>query len=185
MMDDLLKNTEEKMKKSIAILKNELMSIRAGRANPALLDRISIDYYGTMTPINKLATITAPEPKVIIIQPWDTSKISEIEKAIQKSDLNINPTSDGKIIRLVFPDLTEERRKELVKLVHKKGEEAKVAVRQIRRDANDTIKKMDKNGEISEDEKLKSEENVQKLTDKYIKEIDKILEQKEKEIMEI
>ncbi len=155
MMDDLLKNTEEKMKKSIAILKNELMSIRAGRANPALLDRISIDYYGTMTPINKLATITAPEPKVIIIQPWDTSKISEIEKAIQKSDLNINPTSDGKIIRLVFPDLTEERRKELVKLVHKKGEEAKVAVRQIRRDANDTIKKMDKNGEISEDEKLK------------------------------
>ncbi|MEG6565952.1 ribosome recycling factor [Thermoanaerobacterium saccharolyticum] len=184
-MDDLLKNTEEKMKKSIAILKNELMSIRAGRANPALLDRISIDYYGTMTPINKLATITAPEPKVIIIQPWDTSKISEIEKAIQKSDLNINPTSDGKIIRLVFPDLTEERRKELVKLVHKKGEEAKVAVRQIRRDANDTIKKMDKNGEISEDEKLKSEENVQKLTDKYIKEIDKILEQKEKEIMEI
>lgn len=185
MMDDLLKNTEEKMKKSIAVLKNELMSIRAGRANPALLDRISIDYYGTMTPINKLATITAPEPKVIIIQPWDTSKISEIEKAIQKSDLNINPTSDGKIIRLVFPDLTEERRKELVKLVHKKGEEAKVAVRQIRRDANDAIKKMDKNGEISEDEKLKSEENVQKLTDKYIKEIDKILEQKEKEIMEI
>ncbi|AFK86820.1 MULTISPECIES: ribosome recycling factor [Thermoanaerobacterium] len=184
-MDDLLKNTEEKMKKSIAVLKNELMSIRAGRANPALLDRISIDYYGTMTPINKLATITAPEPKVIIIQPWDTSKISEIEKAIQKSDLNINPTSDGKIIRLVFPDLTEERRKELVKLVHKKGEEAKVAVRQIRRDANDAIKKMDKNGEISEDEKLKSEENVQKLTDKYIKEIDKILEQKEKEIMEI
>lgn len=184
-MDDLLKNTEEKMKKSIAVLKNELMSIRAGRANPALLDRISIDYYGTMTPINKLATITAPEPKVIIIQPWDTSKISEIEKAIQKSDLNINPTSDGKIIRLVFPDLTEERRKELVKLVHKKGEEAKVAVRQIRRDANDAIKKMDKNGEISEDEKLKNEENVQKLTDKYIKEIDKILEQKEKEIMEI
>ncbi|MDI3311120.1 MAG: ribosome recycling factor [Thermoanaerobacterium sp.] len=184
-MDDLLKNTEEKMKKSIAVLKNELMSIRAGRANPALLDRISIDYYGTMTPINKLATITAPEPKVIIIQPWDTSKISEIEKAIQKSDLNINPTSDGKIIRLVFPDLTEERRKELVKLVHKKGEEAKVAVRQIRRDANDVIKKMDKNGEISEDEKLKSEENVQKLTDKYIKEIDKILDQKEKEIMEI
>ncbi|ORX24215.1 ribosome recycling factor [Thermoanaerobacterium sp. PSU-2] len=184
-MDDLLKNTEEKMKKSIAVLKNELMSIRAGRANPALLDRISIDYYGTMTPINKLATITAPEPKVIIIQPWDTSKISEIEKAIQKSDLNINPTSDGKIIRLVFPDLTEERRKELVKLVHKKGEEARVAVRQIRRDANDAIKKMDKNGEISEDEKLKSEENVQKLTDNYIKEIDKILEQKEKEIMEI
>ncbi|ADL68936.1 ribosome recycling factor [Thermoanaerobacterium thermosaccharolyticum] len=183
-MDDLLKNTEEKMKKSIAVLKNELMSIRAGRANPALLDRISIDYYGTMTPINKLATITAPEPKVIIIQPWDTSKISEIEKAIQKSDLNINPTSDGKIIRLVFPDLTEERRKELVKLVHKKGEEARVAVRQIRRDANDIIKKMDKNGEISEDEKLKSEESVQKLTDKYIKEIDKILEQKEKEIME-
>ncbi|MBP2073179.1 MULTISPECIES: ribosome recycling factor [Thermoanaerobacterium] len=183
-MDDLLKNTEEKMKKSIAVLKSELVSIRAGRANPSLLDRISIDYYGTMTPINKLATITAPEPKVIVIQPWDTSKISEIEKAIQKSDLNINPTSDGKIIRLVFPDLTEERRKELVKLVHKKGEEARVAVRQIRRDANDVIKKMDKNGEISEDEKIKKEENVQKLTDKYIKEIDKILEQKEKEILE-
>ncbi|MDI6604880.1 MAG: ribosome recycling factor [Thermoanaerobacteraceae bacterium] len=184
-MSDILKTSEDKMKKSILILKNELMAIRAGRANPSILDRISIDYYGTITPINKLATITAPEAKVIVIQPWDTSKLSDIEKAIQKSDLNINPTSDGKVIRMVLPDLTEERRKELVKLVRKKGEEAKVAIRQIRRDANDAIKKMDKNGEISDDEKSKKEENVQKLTDKYIKKIDRIIDAKEKEIMEI
>lgn len=184
-MSDYLKVSEEKMQKSLSVLKSELSAIRAGRANPALLDRITVDYYGTPTPLNRLATITSPEPRVLIVQPWDTSKISDIEKAIQKSDLGINPVSDGKVLRLVFPELTEERRKELVKLVHKKAEEAKVAVRQIRRDANDSVKKMEKNGEISEDERKKREEAIQKLTDKYIKEIDKLVEIKEKEIMEV
>ncbi|ADD02464.1 ribosome recycling factor [Thermoanaerobacter mathranii subsp. mathranii str. A3] len=184
-MSDYLKASEEKMQKSLSVLKSELAAIRAGRANPALLDRIMVDYYGTPTPLNRLATITAPEARVLVVQPWDVSKISDIEKAIQKSDLGINPVSDGKVLRLVFPELTEERRKELVKLVYKKAEEAKVAVRQIRRDANDTVKKMEKNGEISEDERKKREEEIQKLTDKYIKEIDKIAETKEKEIMEI
>lgn len=184
-MSDYLKATEEKMQKSLSVLKNELAAIRAGRANPALLDRIVVEYYGTPTPLNRLSTITSPEPRVLIVQPWDVSKITDIEKAIQKSDLGINPISDGKVLRLVFPELTEERRKELVKLVHKKAEEAKVAVRQIRRDANDAVKKMEKNGEISEDERKKREEEIQKLTDKYIKELDKAVEAKEKEIMEI
>lgn len=144
-----------------------------------------MNYYGTPTPLNRLATITAPEPRVLVVQPWDVSQIGEIEKAIQKSDLGINPVSDGKVLRLVLPELTEERRKELVKLVHKKAEEARIAVRQIRRDANDLVKKMEKNGEISEDERKRREEEIQKLTDKYIKEIDKMVEAKEKEIMEI
>ncbi|MGB9678638.1 MAG: ribosome recycling factor [Thermoanaerobacteraceae bacterium] len=184
-MEDYLRNSEEKMTKTIGVLKTELSAIRAGRANPALLDRITVDYYGTPTMLSRMATITSPEPRVLLIQPWDTSKISDIEKAIQKSDLGINPSSDGKIIRLVFPELTEERRKELVKVAHKKAEEARVAIRQIRRDANDIIKKLDKNGEISEDDKIKDQDEIQKLTDKYIKEIDKLLEAKEKEIMEV
>jgi ribosome recycling factor len=184
-MSDYLKDSEERMKKTLNILKGELATIRAGRANPALLDRITVNYYGTPTPLNRLATITAPEPRVLIVQPWDVSQIGEIEKAIQKSDLGINPVSDGKVLRLVLPELTEERRKELVKLVHKKAEEAKIAVRQIRRDANDLVKKMEKDGEISEDERKRREEEIQKLTDKYIKEIDKVVEAKEKEIMEI
>ncbi|MGB9779328.1 ribosome recycling factor [Caldanaerobacter sp.] len=184
-MSDYLKDSEERMKKTLNILKSELATIRAGRANPALLDRITVNYYGTPTPLNRLATITAPEPRVLIVQPWDVSQIGEIEKAIQKSDLGINPVSDGKVLRLVLPELTEERRKELVKLVHKKAEEAKIAVRQIRRDANDLVKKMEKDGEISEDERKRREEEIQKLTDKYIKEIDKVVEAKEKEIMEI
>lgn len=184
-MNDYIKVSEEKMQKSVNVLKSELASIRAGRANPSLLDRITVDYYGTPTSLNKLATITSPEPRILLIQPWDTSKINDIEKAIQKSDLGINPTTDGKVIRLVLPELTEERRKEIVKLVHKKSEEAKVAIRQIRRDANDIIKKLDKNGEISEDDKEKNQDLIQKLTDKYIKEIDKLVEAKEKEIMEI
>lgn len=184
-MSDYLKDSEERMKKTLNVLKSELAAIRAGRANPALLDRITVNYYGTPTPLNRLATITAPEPRVLVVQPWDVSQIGEIEKAIQKSDLGINPVSDGKVLRLVFPELTEERRKELVKLVHKKAEEARIAVRQIRRDANDLVKKMEKNGEISEDERKRREEEIQKLTDKYIKEIDKMVEAKEKEIMEI
>ncbi|HBT49389.1 MAG: Ribosome-recycling factor [Caldanaerobacter subterraneus] len=184
-MSDYLKDSEERMKKTLNVLKSELAAIRAGRANPALLDRITVNYYGTPTPLNRLATITAPEPRVLVVQPWDVSQIGEIEKAIQKSDLGINPVSDGKVLRLVLPELTEERRKELVKLVHKKAEEARIAVRQIRRDANDLVKKMEKNGEISEDERKRREEEIQKLTDKYIKEIDKMVEAKEKEIMEI
>ncbi|AAM24628.1 ribosome recycling factor [Caldanaerobacter subterraneus subsp. tengcongensis MB4] len=184
-MSDYLKDSEERMKKTLNVLKSELAAIRAGRANPALLDRITVNYYGTPTPLNRLATITAPEPRVLVVQPWDVSQIGEIEKAIQKSDLGINPVSDGKVLRLVLPELTEERRKELVKLVHKKAEEARIAVRQIRRDANDLVKKMEKDGEISEDERKRREEEIQKLTDKYIKEIDKMVEAKEKEIMEI
>lgn len=184
-MSDYLKDSEERMKKTLNVLKSELAAIRAGRANPALLDRITVNYYGTLTPLNRLATITAPEPRVLVVQPWDVSQIGEIEKAIQKSDLGINPVSDGKVLRLVLPELTEERRKELVKLVHKKAEEARIAVRQIRRDANDLVKKMEKDGEISEDERKRREEEIQKLTDKYIKEIDKMVEAKEKEIMEI
>ncbi|MEW9081076.1 ribosome recycling factor [Caldanaerobacter subterraneus] len=184
-MSDYLKDSEERMKKTLNVLKSELAAIRAGRANPALLDRITVNYYGTPTPLNRLATITVPEPRVLVVQPWDVSQIGEIEKAIQKSDLGINPVSDGKVLRLVLPELTEERRKELVKLVHKKAEEARIAVRQIRRDANDLVKKMEKDGEISEDERKRREEEIQKLTDKYIKEIDKMVEAKEKEIMEI
>ncbi len=161
------------------------VQLGAGRANPALLDRITVEYYGTETPLNQLANITAPEARVINISPWDSKSLPAIEKAIQKSDLGMNPSNDGKIIRLVVPQLTEERRKDLVKSVKKLAEEARVAVRNIRRDANDNLKKLKKDSEITEDELKKSEEDTQKMTDKYIKEIDKLGEVKEKEIMEV
>lgn len=185
MIKEIEKTAEEKMNKSIAILKKELASLKAGRANPAMLDRITVEYYGVETPINQLANITVPEPRVILIQPWDSKAINQIEKAILKSDLGINPSNDGKVIRLVVPQLTEERRKELVKLVKKMGEEAKVAIRNTRRDANDSYKKLKKDGKITEDELKKAEEDMQKCTDRMIKEIDKIIENKEKEIMEV
>lgn len=185
MIKTIEKNLQEKMEKTIHVLKNEYASIRAGRANPALLDRIHVEYYGTDTPLNQLANITAPEARVLNISPWDSKSIPAIEKAIQKSDLGMNPSNDGKIIRLVVPQLTEERRKDLVKSVKKLAEEAKVAVRNIRRDANDGLKKLKKDGDITEDELKKSEEDTQKTTDKFIKEIDKISEMKEKEIMEV
>lgn len=185
MIKKVYKETEERMEKTVKSLKSEFASLRAGRATPALVEKISVDYYGVPTPLNQLANISAPEPRMLVIQPWDVKSISDIEKAILKSDLGINPTNDGKIIRLVIPQLTEERRKELNKVIKKKAEESKVAVRSIRRDANDKIKHMEKNGEISEDDSRRALDEIQKITDSYIQKIDKILEKKEKEIMEV
>ncbi len=176
---------EEKMMKSISVYEENLSEIRAGRANPAILNKISIDYYGTPTPINQVAGISVPEARLIVIQPWDASILKEIEKEILKSDIGINPNNDGKVIRLAFPELNEERRKEIVKDIRKMAEEAKVAIRSIRRDALDEAKAMQKNSEISEDELKMAEDKIQKLTDKYVDEIDSILEKKEKEVMSI
>lgn len=185
MISDLKKNTESRMQKSVSSLSESLQSIRAGRANTSLLDKIFVDYYGQQTPLNQVASLSAPEPRLLAIQPWDANLIPDIEKAILKSDLGITPSNDGKVIRLVIPQLTEERRKDLTKLVGKDAEEAKVSVRNIRRDAMEDIKKAEKAKEISEDDKVSFEEDIQKLTDKYIKEIDKVAESKEKELMEI
>ena len=185
MISDLKKNTESRMSKSIDSLTESLQSIRAGRANTSLLDRIYVDYYGQQSPLNQVASLSAPEARLLAIQPWDATLIPEIEKAIQKSDLGITPSNDGKIIRLVIPQLTEERRKDLTKLVGKYGEEAKVSIRNIRRDAMEDIKKAEKAKEISEDDRKTYEEDIQKLTDKYIKDIDGVAEEKEKELMEI
>lgn len=179
------KQAEGKMKKTIKAYKDELASIRAGRANPALLDRISIDYYGVSTPLKQVANISAPEPRLLVIHPWDVKILPEIERAILKSDLGLNPSNDGKIIRLPIPQLTEERRKELLKIVKKASENAKIAIRNTRREANDTLKKMQKSGELTEDDLKLAEEQVQKLTDKYIEEVEKILEKKEKDLMEV
>ncbi len=176
---------EEKMNKTISVFEENLSEIRAGRANPAILNKITINYYGVPTPINQVAGISVPEARLILIQPWDVSILKEIEKEILKSDIGINPNNDGKVIRLAFPELNEERRKEIVKDIKKMGEESKVAIRSIRRDAIDEAKTMQKNSEITEDDLEKEEEDIQKLTDKKIDEIDKILEAKEKEIMSI
>ena len=176
---------EEKMMKSISVYEENLSEIRAGRANPAILNKVMIDYYGTPTPINQVAGISVPEARLIVIQPWDASILKEIEKEILKSDIGINPNNDGKVIRLTFPELNEERRKEIVKDIRKMAEEAKVAIRSIRRDAIDEAKAMQKNSEISEDDLKLAEDKIQKLTDKYVDEIDSILEKKEKEVMSI
>lgn len=185
MIKDIIKNADEKMNKTILSLQNELGTLKAGRANPTMLDRILVESYGTMVPINQVGNISAPEPRVLLIQPWDKSCMKDIEKAILKSDLGINPSNDGQVIRLIVPELTEETRKNLVKSVKKCGEDAKVAIRSIRRDANDKIKNLKKNNEISEDESKKAEDNIQKETDKFIKLIDKAVEEKEKSIMAI
>ena len=182
---DAVELAKEKMGKTISVLKQELSGLRAGRANAQVLDRITADYYGTPTPINQMGNISAPEPRLLVIAPYDPSALKEIEKALQKSDLGINPSNDGKVIRLVFPELTEERRRDLVKVVKKKGEEAKVAIRSIRRDANETIKKQKKNGDITEDDQKIMEEDAQKATDASIKDIDKIIADKEQEIREV
>ena len=184
-MQEKLKVYEEKMNKSYDALLNEYSSIRAGRANPHVLDKMRVDYYGTPTPLQQVANISVPEPRMILIQPWEKKLIRDIEKAILTSDLGINPNNDGSSIRLVFPELTEDRRKELAKDVKKKGEGAKVAVRNIRRDANDTIKKMEKAGEISEDQLAEGEDKIQKMTDKMIVKIDKAVETKTQEIMTV
>ena len=183
-MDERLKPYEEKMGKSYDNLLGEFAGIRAGRANPHVLDRLTVDYYGTPTPLQQVANINVPEPRMIQIQPWEPSLVREIEKAIQTSDLGINPTNDGKMIRLVFPELTEERRKDLAKDVKKKGEQAKVAVRNIRRDANDSFKKLKKT-DVSEDEIKDLEDEAQKLPDRFIKKIDEAIETKTKEILTI
>lgn len=176
---------EEKMEKSISNLESEYTSIRAGRANPRILDKIQVDYYGTPSPLQSVANISVPEARMIQIQPWESSLIKDIEKAILASDIGLTPANDGKVIRLVFPELTEERRKELVKDVKKKGEAAKVAVRNIRRDANDAVKKESKANEISEDEQKQLEDRIQKLTDKHIAQIDKMIESKSSEVMTV
>lgn len=184
-MDERLKIYEEKMTKSFDSMMREFASIRAGRANPHVLDKIRVDYYGTPTPIQQVGNVSVPEPRMLQIQPWDKSLLKAVEKAILTSDLGINPSSDGSVIRLIFPELTEERRKELVKDVKKKGEAAKVAVRNIRRDANENLKKMNKAGEISEDDQKDLETKVQKMTDKFIADIDKAVDEKSKEILTV
>ena len=184
-MNEELKVYEEKMEKSINAMMDEFASIRAGRANPHVLEKIKVDYYGTPTPIQQVGNISVPEARMIVIQPWEKSLIKAIEKAIQASDLGINPSNDGSVIRLVFPELTEDRRKELAKDVKKKGEAAKVAVRNIRRDANEAFKKQEKNNEISEDDLKDATEQIQKITDKAIEKIDKAVENKTKEILTV
>lgn len=184
-MDARLKQFEEKMDKSLETLISDFATIRAGRANPHILDKLTVDYYGTPTPFQQVANISVPEAKMIQIQPWEASLIKEIEKAINNSDLGLTPNNDGKVVRLVFPELTEERRKDLAKDIKKKGENAKVAVRNIRRDANDLFKKQSKANEISEDETKILEDEIQKLTDKYIDNIDKAIDAKSKEILTV
>ena len=184
-MKEVMSNLESKMEKSIDSLKGEFATVRAGRANPAILDKITVDYYGNPTPLNQVGTIAVPDPRMITIQPWDGSLVPLIEKAIQKSDLGINPTNDGKMVRLAFPAPTEERRKELVKDVHKLAENAKVALRNLRRDAIDKLKAKKKANEITEDDVKGGEEQIQKITDKYIKVVDSVLKDKEAEILTI
>ena len=184
-MKEQVKLFEGKMQKRVDSLNSELSAIRAGRANPAVLDKVMVDYYGTPTPVQQVGAVSVQEGKILVIQPWDKSLIKAIDKAIQVSDIGINPTNDGNVIRLAFPPLTEERRREIGKQAHKYGEEAKVSVRNVRRDANDKLKEMKKSSEITEDEQKQGEEQIQKLTDKYCKEIDNLVAAKQKEIMEL
>ncbi len=185
MLQDILDTAKEKMQKSCAVYERDMMSLRAGRANPQLLDRIMVDYYGTPTPINQIGNVSSPEPRLLVISPWEAKMIPQVEKAIQKSDLGLNPSNDGKLIRLVFPELNEERRRDLTKVASKGAEETKVAIRSIRRDAIEQIKKLKKNGDITEDDQRDAEEDMQKLTDKAVKDVDEIFAKKEKEIMEV
>lgn len=184
-METIKKNLNERSHKTISVLKEELNTVRAGRANPALLDRVVVEYYGTPTPLKNLANISTPDPRTLLISPFDPKSIANIEKAINIANIGINPTNDGKCVRLVIPPVTEDRRKELTKTVKKMGEDSKVAVRNLRRDANDHLKKMEKNHEITEDDAKKALDDVQKATDKIIKEIDDIVAAKEKEILEV
>lgn len=184
-MNEIIDKTKEKMKKCIVALESELGTIRAGRANPTVLDKITVDYYGSPTPINQMASISVAEARILVVQPYDSSQLKHIEKAIQASDLGINPTNDGRVLRIVFPQLTEDRRKELCKQVSKICEESKVAVRNVRRDGMDKIKAKKKANEITEDDVKEAEKSIQKVTDKFIEEIDKIGASKDKEIMAI
>ena len=184
-MEKIKKNLEEKSKKSISVLKEDLNTVRAGRANPALLDKVMVDYYGSPTPLKSLANISVPDPRTLLISPFDPKAIGEIEKGINVANIGINPSNDGKCVRLVIPQVTEERRKELTKTVKKMGEESKVAVRNLRREADDELKKLEKAHEITEDELKKALDDIQKATDKTIKEIDDIVAAKDKEILEV
>ncbi len=185
MIDEICRETETKMEKPIEALKRELAAVRTGRASVSLLDHVRVNYYGTLTPLRQLATISVPETRLIVIQPWDKSLIDVIEKSILKSDLGLTPSNDGKFIRLVIPPLTEERRRELVKVVRKMAEEGKVAIRSLRREANEKLKKLENEGSISEDDEKKTEDRIQKITDKYIEMVDNILKIKEEEIMQV
>ncbi len=184
-MDAIIADGKSRMSKSVQTLKDEFSGLRTGRASSAMFERIKVEYYGNPTPLNQLATISIPEARLVVIQPWDKSVIGEIEKAIQKSELSLNPNNDGKVIRINIPPLTEERRKEYVKHAKQLAEQARVAVRNVRRDANDSLKKAQKDGDISEDEAKRGEDEIQKLTDQHTKEIDELLEAKEKEILEL
>ena len=183
MIEDLLLETEERMQAVIDVAKKELAAVRTGRANPALLNKIIVDYYGTPTPLNQLASITAPDARLLVVQPWDKNSIKDVEKAILKSELGLTPNVDGNTIRLPIPQLTEERRKELVKMIRKDIEEKRVAIRNIRRDSNDKLRAAEKNGELPEDDARRAQDEVQKLTDKYIAEVDRLLAAKEDEIL--
>ncbi len=185
MEKEILKAVEEKMEKAISVSSHEMAMVRTGRASPALVENIKVDSYGTLTPLNQLASISVPEPRLIVIQPWDKSIISSIEKVILKSDLELSPVVSGNIIRIPFPPLSEERRKELVKVVHKMAEECRVSIRGLRRDAREELKSLEKDGKVSEDDSRRAQEEMQKTTDRYIEEVDKILAAKEKEILEI
>ena len=185
MISEVIKDADERMHKGVDALRREYASIRAGRANPSVLEKVMVEYYGTPTPINQLANVSAPEARMLLIQPWDRTVLPSIEKAIMKSDLGLNPSSDGNVIRLMIPQLTSERRVELVKAVKKKAEDARVAVRNVRRDVNDQLKKLEKDHEASEDEVKRAQEEVQKMTDKIIKDVERVMEAKESEIMEV
>lgn len=185
MSNEMIKSAEEKMNKSVSSFRRELATIRAGRANPSILDKVQVEYYGALTPLNQLTNISVPEGRLLVVQPYDKSSLGDIERAIQKADLGLSPSNDGNIIRIAIPALTEERRKELVKLVKKYSEDAKVAIRNVRRDTNDELKKSEKNGDITEDDLRRYTEEVQNLTDKSVGQIDSIASEKEKDIMEV
>ena len=184
-LDGILKSAEHKMTTAVEFLGRDLQSVRTGRATPMLLDRIQVDYYGSPTPINGVANISAPDPRMVVVQPWDRSMLGPIEKAIQKSDLGINPTNDGQVIRLVLPQLTQDRRKELVKQVHQRAEEARIAVRNCRREALDHMRKAEKDGGISQEDEKRAQERLQKLTDTFMKRVDEVSRNKETEVLEV
>ncbi|SFU75549.1 ribosome recycling factor [Alicyclobacillus macrosporangiidus] len=185
MLNDVIRSAEERMEKAVQVFKRDVATVRAGRATPNMLDKVTVEYYGSQMPVNQVASITTPEPRQLVIAPWDKGLLSEIERAIQKSDLGLNPMNDGSVIRLILPPLTEERRQELVKVVRKMAEEARVALRNIRRDANEDLKKLEKSGDAPEDEVRRATDKVQALTDRFVAEIDKAATAKEKEILEV
>lgn len=185
MISDTVSDAERRMTKAVESAQHDYTTIRTGRANPALLDRVNVEYYGSTMPVNQIATISIPEPRLIVIAPWDKNAIPHIERAIIKSDIGITPNSDGNVVRLQIPHLTEERRKEFIKILHKKAEEHRVSIRNIRRDANEDLKRQEKAGEVSEDDLRRAQDQIQKLTDKYIEQVDKLTQAKEAELMEV